>query len=160
MDQRSADYTDTDMSASPSGASFSAGRAKRLVMNRRTGPWEGYRRQGRSPLSPSRLPLRAHFHRESDVWVRGSRYTLHMLVEWLVLDYSLSVRYLDTKNVHIKVFISDSILKIVSNYSASSSEFVIAFVSWNAGKVPDFFTSNWRHERAADFEVSSLVYKK
>ena len=81
MDKRSADYTDTDMSASPSGASFSAGRAKRLVMNRRTGPWEGYRRQGGSPLSPSRLPLRAHFHRESDVWVRGSRYTLHMLVE-------------------------------------------------------------------------------
>ena len=25
------------------------------------------------PLSPSRLPLRAHFHRERDVWVRGSR---------------------------------------------------------------------------------------
>ena len=24
------------------------------------------------PLSPSRLPLRAHFHRERDVWVRGS----------------------------------------------------------------------------------------
>ena len=25
-----------------------------------------------SPLSPSRLPFRAHFHRERDVWVRGS----------------------------------------------------------------------------------------
>ena len=99
------------------------------------------RRRG-SPLSPSRLPLRSHVHRERDVWVRGSRYTLQMLVEWLVLDYSLSVRYLDTKNVHIKVFILDSILKIVSNYSASSSEFVIAFVSWNAGKVPDFSTSD------------------
>ena len=36
-----------------------------LVMNRK-GPWEGYRW-----LSPSRLPLRAHFHRERDVWVRG-----------------------------------------------------------------------------------------
>ena len=24
------------------------------------------------PLSPSRLPLRAYFHRERDVWVRGS----------------------------------------------------------------------------------------
>ena len=24
------------------------------------------------PLSPSRLPLRAHFHRERNVWVRGS----------------------------------------------------------------------------------------
>ena len=35
-------------------------------MNRK-GPWEGYRRQ----LSPSRLPLRAHFHQERDVWVRG-----------------------------------------------------------------------------------------
>ena len=107
MDKRSADYTDTDMSASPSGASFSAGRAKRLVMNRRTGQWEGYRRQGGSPLSPSRLPLRAHFHREKGVWARGSRYMLQMLVEWLVLDYSLSVPYLDTKNVHIKVFILD-----------------------------------------------------
>ena len=107
MDKRSADYTDTDISASPSRASFSAGRGERLVMNRRTGPWEGYRRQGGSPLSPSRLPLRSHFHRKRDVWVRGSRYALHMLVEWLVLDYSLSVRYLDTKNVHIKVFILD-----------------------------------------------------
>ena len=60
-----------------------------------------------SPLSPSRLPLRANFHRERDVWVGGSRYTLQMLVEWLVLDYSLSVPYIDTKNVHIKVFILD-----------------------------------------------------
>ena len=32
------------------------------------GPWKGYRRR---PLSPSRFPLRAHFHRERDVWVRG-----------------------------------------------------------------------------------------
>ena len=24
------------------------------------------------PLSPSRLPLRAHFHQKRDVWVRGS----------------------------------------------------------------------------------------
>ena len=51
-------------------------------------------------------------------------------------------------------------MEIGSDYSASSSEFVIAFVSWNAGKVQDFFTSNWRHERAPDFEVSSWVYKK
>ena len=90
----------------PQALRFSQGRGERL-MNRRKGPWEGYRRQGGSPFSPSRLPLRAHVHRESDVWVRGSRYTLHMLVEWLVLDYSLSVRYLGTKNVHIKVFILD-----------------------------------------------------
>ena len=44
-----------------------------LVMNRK-GPWEGYRRAGEAtsrPLSPSRLPLRAHFHRKRDVWVRG-----------------------------------------------------------------------------------------
>ena len=90
----------------PPALRFSQGRGERL-MNRRKGPWEGYRRQGGSPFSPSRLPLRTHVHRESDVWVRGSRYTLHMLVEWLVLDYSLSVRYLGTKNVHIKVFILD-----------------------------------------------------
>ena len=25
------------------------------------------------PLSPSRLPLRAHFHQKRDVWVRGRR---------------------------------------------------------------------------------------
>ena len=46
---------------------FSQCRGKRLVMNRKR-PWEGYRQQ----LSPSRLPLRAHFHRERDVWVRDS----------------------------------------------------------------------------------------
>ena len=27
------------------------------------------------PLSPSRLPLRAHFHQKRDVWVRGSEMT-------------------------------------------------------------------------------------
>ena len=57
-------------SASSSGASFFAwqrrARNEWLVMNRK-GPWEGYRR----PLSPSRLPLRAHFHQKRDVWVRG-----------------------------------------------------------------------------------------
>ena len=30
----------------------------------------------RSPLSPSRLSLRAHFHQKRDVWVRGSEYTM------------------------------------------------------------------------------------
>ena len=40
-------------------------------MNRK-GPWEGYRQQA---LSPSRLPLRAHFHLERDVWERGSHPT-------------------------------------------------------------------------------------
>ena len=32
---------------------------------------------------------------------------LQMLLESLVLDYSLSVPYLDTKNVQVKVFILD-----------------------------------------------------
>ena len=30
---------------------------------------------GRVPSSPSRLPLRAHFHQERDVWVRGRYYS-------------------------------------------------------------------------------------
>ena len=105
MDEPSADYIQI-YQPPPQALRFSQGRGERL-MNRRKGPWEGYRRQGGSPFSPSRLPLRAHVHRERDVSVRGSRYMLQMLVEWLVLDYSLSVRYLDTKNVHIKVFILD-----------------------------------------------------
>ena len=53
----------------PQALRFSQGRGERL-MNRRKGPWEGYRRQGGSPFSPSRLPLPAHVHRERDVWVR------------------------------------------------------------------------------------------
>ena len=40
---------------------------RRCVVMNRKGPWEGYRR----PLSPYRIPLHAHFHRERDVWVRG-----------------------------------------------------------------------------------------
>ena len=28
------------------------------------------------PLSPSHLPLRAHFHRERDIWVRGSYFSM------------------------------------------------------------------------------------
>ena len=63
----------TRRSASSSGASFFAwqrrARNEWLVMNRK-GPWEGYRQQA---LSPSRLPLRAHFHQKRDVWVRGSK---------------------------------------------------------------------------------------
>ena len=45
MNEPSADYTDTDVSASSSGASFFAGRGERLVLNHK-GSWEGYRRQG------------------------------------------------------------------------------------------------------------------
>ena len=29
------------------------------------------------PLSPSRLPLRAHFHRQRDFWVRGSTHDIY-----------------------------------------------------------------------------------
>ena len=66
---------------------------------------------------------------------------LYPIPELLVLDYSLSAPYLDTKNVHIKVFISD-IFKIDLHHLASSFEFAkIVFVSWNAGKVPDSSTS-------------------
>ena len=65
---------------------------------------------------------------------------LQLLSEWLVLDNSLSVSYLDNKNVQINVFIWDILAgNLFYNYSAS--EFVIVFVSWNAGKVPNFSTS-------------------
>ena len=78
---------------------------------------------------------------ESTLFQRKILLTLfYPIPELLVLDYSLSVPYLDTKNVHIKVFILD-IFKIGLPYSASSFEFVIVFVSWSAGKVPDFSTS-------------------
>ena len=66
MDKRSADYTDTDISASPSRASFSAGRGERLVMNRRTGPWEGYRWQGEARcLLPAFLCAHIFVEREA-----------------------------------------------------------------------------------------------
>ena len=39
-------------------------------MNRK-GPWKGYRLQAKPVVSLSPLSLRAHFHRERDVWVRG-----------------------------------------------------------------------------------------
>ena len=39
-------------------------------MNRK-GPWQGYRRK--VLLSPSRLPLREHFHLEREVLVRGRK---------------------------------------------------------------------------------------
>ena len=35
----------------PQALRFSQGRGKRLVMNRRKGPWEGYRRQGKPVVS-------------------------------------------------------------------------------------------------------------
>lgn len=54
--------------------------AKReLLVTKRSGPWEGERRQakrtGEAPCRPyslSRLSLRANFNRERDFWVRGS----------------------------------------------------------------------------------------
>ena len=60
-----------------------------LVMNRK-GPWEGYSRLAQSrPLSPSRLPLSAHFHQERDVWVRGS-YTKEWNRTYLICDAPLT----------------------------------------------------------------------
>ena len=46
--------------------------------------------------------------------------------------------------------------EIGCNYSASSFDLVInrAFVSWKAGKVPNFSTPGLRHERAVDFNSS------
>ena len=80
MDKPSADYIIQIQQSPPQVLRFSQGRGERLVMNCK-GPWEMYRRQGGSPCSPSRPPLRAHVHREGGVWVRGSIYLLHMLVE-------------------------------------------------------------------------------
>ena len=55
----------------PQALRFLQGRGERLVTNRK-GPWVQTAGEGPSlPLSPSRLPLRAHFGRERDVWVRG-----------------------------------------------------------------------------------------
>ena len=53
-------------------------------MNRK-GPWEGYRWQAKRRLA--RCPLRAHFHRERDIWVRGSYFPMklvggHVLSSW------------------------------------------------------------------------------
>ena len=65
--------------ASSSGASFFAWQRRVrnvwLVMNRKE-PWEG---------SPSRLPLRAHFHQRRDVWVRDSN-TKRANLTWLPLE--------------------------------------------------------------------------
>ena len=36
-------------------------------------------------LSPSRLPLRAHFNQKRDVWVRGSPLFVHSCVQWTVI---------------------------------------------------------------------------
>ena len=43
-----------------------------LLPQARTTSDEPQGTMGRVQLSPSRLPLQAHFHRERDVWVRGS----------------------------------------------------------------------------------------
>ena len=64
----------------PKALRFSHGRRRArnewLVMNRR-GPWEGYTRQAKRPsrkLSPSRLPLRAHFYKERRLGTRQYAY--------------------------------------------------------------------------------------
>ena len=51
MAKPSADYIIQIYQPPPQAFRFSEGRGERLMMNRRKGPWEGYRRQGK--LSPS-----------------------------------------------------------------------------------------------------------
>ena len=47
----------------------------------------------RSPLSPSRLPLRGHFHQKRDVWVRGRERSSVRKCEKMIFD-SFSTRSL------------------------------------------------------------------
>ena len=66
------------------------------------------------------------------------RYSLQILRDWL------SVPYLNTKTVHVKLSFLDN-LEIDFNLL---HPVLNAFVSWNAGKVPNFSTSargtKWR----------------
>ena len=43
------------------------------------------------PLSPSRLPLRAHFHRERDVWVRRRGLTVYHTNQLSILNPAFKV---------------------------------------------------------------------
>ena len=72
------------------------------VMNR-NGPWEGYRRRAKRlcPLSPSLLPLRAHLHRERDVWaqVKCEKYKLERSID---LFYSFDQKHCKIIFLHEK----------------------------------------------------------
>ena len=59
---------------SPQALRFSQGGGERLVMNRK-GSWEGY-------------SLRAHFHRERDVWVRGNVRTVTIIQRVFITERS------------------------------------------------------------------------
>ena len=48
------------------------------------------------PLSSSRLPLRAHFHEKTEVWVRGSLCT--MFIQFVVYSMRNAVVYRTTKS--------------------------------------------------------------
>ena len=70
-------------------------------MNRK-GPWEGYRRQAKPrPLSPSRLPLRAH--RERRLGTRQEKNNIRILKELFLVCGRRSV-----------VFTDVSLLKVLS----------------------------------------------
>ena len=43
------------------------------------------------PLSPSRHPLRAHFHQERDVWVRGRGLTVYHSNQLSILNLACKV---------------------------------------------------------------------
>ena len=96
-----------NLSASSLGASFFARRARNewLVMNRK-GPWEGYSR----PLSPSRLPLRAHFHQKRDVWVRD-KVLLWVIIESVCID-SRGILSTPACDVHVRLKTNGTAIKI------------------------------------------------
>ena len=138
MNEPSADYTDTDVSASSSGASFFAGRGERLVLNHK-GSWEGYRRQGGARfLLPAFLCAQIFIGKETCGYEAAD---ICCRCQWNDSFWTIRYRFLNStpKIYTLRYLYQTCSLEIGSNYPASSSEFVTAFVSWNAGKSPRFF---------------------
>ena len=90
------------------------------------GPWEGYRQQAKSrPLSPSRLPLRAHFHRERERRL-GTRQPLDLgygfcLCHLFGIGYSMVNTLIDHRNDVIKCS------KLKWNHEPQASGFTAKF---------------------------------
>ena len=137
----------------PQALRFSQGKGERLVMNRK-GPWEGYRRLA----SPSRLPLRAHFHRERDFWVRGRFDVSCLQFTPTVFSYNW-IAFLKSSSILHSIL--DNGKKEVREEEKSSSTVGLFVILDNVSSSRSWSAEKWRlvHNRSRSVQTFRSFYQ-
>ena len=90
------------------------------------------------PLSPSRLPLRAHFHQKRDVWVRGSNVTTTATGTPTRTAITQKVKIRQTTTLHVHhAFLYTSLPSLhdynvkVPNFNNNNNNFPFLFLNFD-----------------------------